>query len=119
MTSLTDVSLLKRKKVYRNFLLNFYILRIKLRIIFFIEKKISSLEQTQNTDTHTITEVLYQTNHHSFRCGICRGAFRMNRGLLQHLSFCRPRHSDEQQTDIDSNDQRHNDGDKKSFYWRN
>lgn len=43
----------------------------------------------------------------------------MNRGLLQHLSFCRPRHSDEQQTDIDSNDQRHNDGDKKSFYWRN
>ena len=42
----------------------------------------------------------------------------MNRGLLQYLSFCRPRDSDEQQTDIDSNDQIHHDGDKKSFYRR-
>ena len=54
-----------------------------------LSKKVSAMEQTKNTDTRATNKNSSQANHPNFRCGINRGTFRTNRGLLQHLNFCR------------------------------
>ena len=67
---------------------------------------------------------LSQTNHQNVRCGICGKTLRTNRGLLQHLNFCRRGNSDLQQTvfkpEVWNNhgyDEGYNDGGQERFCW--
>ena len=64
--------------------------------------------------------------HQNVRCGICIRTFKTNRGLLQHLNFCRRRNSDLEQTVIEPEvrgnhsydyGEGHSDGDQERFYW--
>ena len=56
------------------------------------------MEQTQNANTRTADENSSQTNHQNVRYTICGRNFKTNRGLLQHLNYCRRQNSDLQQT---------------------
>ena len=82
------------------------------------------MEQTQNEEARTINENSMSTNDQNFSCGICRRTFRTNRGLLQHLNFCRRRNNDGQQTNNEpdvliANDdtERPNNQEQERFYW--
>ena len=52
------------------------------------------MEQPQNTDTRATNENSSQTKQQNVIFGICGRTFRTNRGLAQHLNFCKCRNSD-------------------------
>ena len=49
------------------------------------------MEERSNNITHTNDENKDRSNDQNVRCDICARSFRTNRGLLQHLNFCRRR----------------------------
>ena len=81
------------------------------------------MEQTMNEEIRAINENSTLTNDQNVICGICRRTFRTNRGLLQHLNFCRRRNNDGHHTNepavaiTTDNSDRHHDQDQESFYW--
>ena len=53
------------------------------------------MEERSNSITHTNDENKDQSSDQIVRCDICTRSFRTNRGLLQHLNFCRRRNRQE------------------------
>ena len=54
-----------------------------------------SMEERSNNTTNTNDENKDQSSHQNIRCNICARSFRTNRGLHQHLNFCRRRNRHE------------------------
>ena len=53
------------------------------------------MEERSNSITDTNDENKDQSSDQIVRCDICTRSFRTNRGLLQHLNFCRRRNRQE------------------------
>ena len=91
-----------------------------------LSKKVSTMEQTQNTNARAADENSSQTNQQNVRYTICGRNFKTNRGLLQHLNFWRRQNSELQQTvtkpEVQSNHnydycEGHSDGYQERLYW--